>query len=142
MGLSKEDVKMQWILSLFLLVPIVQDSAPGKAISEIQLKEGHFKLSITVEDSSRGYGVPNTDVVFKMRRGFFVLGRKKTDITLTTNAQGQVIIRGLPAGKVKLAIYADKGNPQEYEPDLQPGPAGQVQLRSGRLSILIQWKLE
>lgn len=105
------------------------------------MTEGHYQLSVIIEDTTRGRGVPDIDVTLKLRRGFLFLGRKKMDLTLKTNPAGRVVIHGLPAGKVELLLHVEKDRPQQYHADLQPGPKKKVQLRSGRLSMLIEWAL-
>ncbi len=115
---------------------------PGSApVSEMDLGAGHYELTITVLDETRGTGQAGVEVMLKLRRGIFLLGRQKQDLQFSTNKQGQVLVKGLPKGKVDLYLRLDQTNEQRYEPDLQPGPKKSVQLRISRYRILIEWQL-
>jgi hypothetical protein len=130
-----------WCVLLTLFMQSGQADNAGAKTSLVQLAEGHYQLTVTVEDSSLGSGVAGLDVAMKLRRGFLILGRKKTDLGLVTDKDGRAVIQGLPKGKVELLIYSHKEAPERFEPDLQPGPRNRIQLRSGRLRITIEWKL-
>jgi hypothetical protein len=136
--------KCKLVLGCFLLALMLQggqDSDTGAKASSVQLSEGYFQLTVTVEDSSLGSGAAGVDVAMKLSRGFLFLGRKKTDLNLVTDKNGRVVIQGLPRGKVELAIYSNPEKPEKFELDLQSGPKNRIQSRSGRLRITLEWKL-
>ena len=130
----------------FLVLTVLTLSQGGAASdstspSVAHLTEGHYQLSVTIEDTTRGRGVQGIGVTIKLRRGFLFLGRKKKDIDLKTDKSGQVVVHGLPSGNVELLLHVEKDRPQKYKADLRPGPKKSVQLHAGRLSMLLEWQL-
>jgi hypothetical protein len=130
-----------WCVLLTMFLQSGQADITGSKLSSVQLAEGHYQLTVLIEDSSLGRGVAGLDVTMQLKRGFLLLGRKKTDLDLSTDTNGRVVIQGLPKGKVELLIYAKKDVPERFDADLQPGPKNRVQLKSGRLRITIEWVL-
>jgi hypothetical protein len=130
-----------WCVLLTIFLQSSQAEITGNKLSSVQLAEGHYQLTVLIEDSSLGRGVAGLDVTMQLKRGFLLLGRKRTDLDLSTDKNGRVVVQGLPKGKVELFIYAKKDIPERFEADLQPDPKNRVQLKSGRLRITIEWVL-
>jgi hypothetical protein len=130
-----------WCMMLSMLLHSSQAAMTASKPAVAQLKEGHYQLTVLVEDSTLGRGVAGIDVIMKMRRGFFMLGSKKTYLELSTGKDGRATIQGLPKGKVELLIYTSSDTIERFEPDLQPGPKNRVQIQSRKLKITIEWIL-
>src|SRR5713226_4566409 len=77
------------------------------AVTPLSAKKAYTDVKLVVVDAEKGTPVPRAAVTLKFVRGKNMLFKKdRAEWDVKTDSKGQVQVPGIPAGKMRVLIYA------------------------------------